>query len=189
MAQKPFRATHGVPGTPPERGPGPPGCDDTSTSNISFCILPSCKRGRREFSKLPASHANRRAWLCAAVVHHRIPPSWVRRPMSPRREQLRRVLGSGDASSHPAILGKAPMSPRSEQLCHVLHGGGAPSHPAILGKAPNVSPAVNSCAAYCAAVVHHHIPPSWVRRPMSPRREQLRRVLRGGDSPILLIYH
>ena len=126
-----------------------------------FGILPSCKRGRREPPKLPASHANRRAGLCAAVVHHHIPPSWVRRPMSPRREQL----------------------------CHVLHGGGASSHPAILGKAPNVSPAGNSCAAYCAAVVHHRIPPSWVRRPMSSRREQPRVVMHGGDSPILLIYH
>ena len=135
MAQKPFRATHGVPGTPPERGPGPPGCDDTSTSNISFCILPSCKRGRREPPKLPASRANRRAGLCAAVVHHHIPPSWVRRPMSLRGEQPRRVL----------------------------RGGGASSHPAILGKAPNVSPAGNSCVTYCAAVVHHHILPSWVK--------------------------
>ena len=36
-------------------------------------MLPSGKRGRREFPKLPASHANRRAWLCAAVVHHRNP--------------------------------------------------------------------------------------------------------------------
>ena len=62
-----------------------------------FGILPSCKRGRREFSKLPASHANRRAGLCAAVVHHHIPPSWVRRPMFSRREQPRVVMRGGDS--------------------------------------------------------------------------------------------
>ena len=33
------------------------------------------KRGRQEFPKLPASHANRRAGLCAAVVHHQNSPS------------------------------------------------------------------------------------------------------------------
>ena len=38
-----------------------------------FSMLPPGKRGRREFPKLPTSHANRRAGLCAAVVHHHFP--------------------------------------------------------------------------------------------------------------------
>ena len=38
------------------------------------------ERGRREFPKLPASHANRRAGLCAAVVHHQNSPSSEKTP-------------------------------------------------------------------------------------------------------------
>ena len=48
--------------------------NDTSISISPRILLPG-KRGRREPPELPASRANRRAGLCAAVVHHHIPPS------------------------------------------------------------------------------------------------------------------
>ena len=60
MAQKPFRVTHGVPGTPPERGPGPSGCEDNRcrrSRDSSLLLVTSflCCQGRHDPSQLPVT--------------------------------------------------------------------------------------------------------------------------------------